>query len=212
MRYINELKNKYKDSDIYVIGSGKSIDYLPLDYFDNKICIGVNYSYRKIKCEYTVIHHLSIADKIIKDNKTKLVCSMHERCRYDEQQVVINAPHYRYNHFNNEFHIINYAALDKEDMLICGNTTGINAIGLAYHLGAKNIILVGFDNGSINNETNYIGYYDKKDDYQHIHSISTAHTLEEVQSHFRTIGVNIVTLSPFIGICDGVNKTTYQKY
>ena len=48
MKGIIELKNKHQGEDIYVLASGKSVDFFNEDFFDNKIVIGVNQAYKKI--------------------------------------------------------------------------------------------------------------------------------------------------------------------
>ena len=48
MKLITELKDKHKGEDIYVIASGKSIDFIDDSFFDGKILIGVNQAYKKI--------------------------------------------------------------------------------------------------------------------------------------------------------------------
>ena len=44
---MESYKNIHKDETIYIIGSGKSVDYLNISFFSNKITIGINQSYKK---------------------------------------------------------------------------------------------------------------------------------------------------------------------
>ena len=44
-----DFKNKHKDSDIYIIASGKSLDFIEPNFFNNKITIGINQVYKKSK-------------------------------------------------------------------------------------------------------------------------------------------------------------------
>ena len=39
MKSIIELKNKHQGDDIYILASGKSVDFFNEDFFDNKIVI-----------------------------------------------------------------------------------------------------------------------------------------------------------------------------
>ena len=39
VRYIDSLKNKHVGSDIWVLGSGASLNYVEPSFFENKICI-----------------------------------------------------------------------------------------------------------------------------------------------------------------------------
>ena len=54
MKSVKELKNKHVGEDIYILASGKSVDFFNEDFFDDKIVIGVNQAYKKIWCDYLV--------------------------------------------------------------------------------------------------------------------------------------------------------------
>ena len=41
-RPLTELKNEQQGKDIYVLGAGRSMDWIPTDFFDGKITVGVN--------------------------------------------------------------------------------------------------------------------------------------------------------------------------
>ena len=45
-------KNIHKDETIYIVASGKSVDYLNSSFFLNKITIGINQSYKKYVPNY----------------------------------------------------------------------------------------------------------------------------------------------------------------
>ena len=45
MRWIEDLHNKYKNEEIFVVGAGLSLDDFPDNFFDNKIMITVNNTY-----------------------------------------------------------------------------------------------------------------------------------------------------------------------
>jgi hypothetical protein len=52
MKELIEFKNLHKGEDIYVIASGKSVDFIDNSFFENKITIGINQVYKKIKTKY----------------------------------------------------------------------------------------------------------------------------------------------------------------
>lgn len=43
MKYLEDLRYKHRGEEIWVIGAGPSLDDYPLNFFKNKICIGVNW-------------------------------------------------------------------------------------------------------------------------------------------------------------------------
>ena len=54
MLELKSLKDKHKGQDIYVIGSGPSCNFIDASFFDNKISVGTNQTYRKFKSNYIV--------------------------------------------------------------------------------------------------------------------------------------------------------------
>ena len=54
METIKKFKIIHKGEDIYIIASGKSLDFIDETFFDDKILIGVNQAYKKIWCDYLV--------------------------------------------------------------------------------------------------------------------------------------------------------------
>ncbi len=43
MKHLEDLRDKHKGEEIWVIGAGPSLDNFPINFFKNKICIGVNW-------------------------------------------------------------------------------------------------------------------------------------------------------------------------
>jgi len=52
-----------------------------------------------------------------------------------------------------------YGLESRTDTLAHGNNSGYAAINLAYHLGAKKIVLLGYDMGNVNGESHFHGGY-----------------------------------------------------
>jgi len=78
VKYLEDRRDLHKGEEIWVIGAGPSLDAFPLDFFEDKICIGVNWvfsvflnlgdGYEKFKYRtfYSVHSHRSGADWIAK--------------------------------------------------------------------------------------------------------------------------------------------------
>jgi len=45
MKYVEELRDKYKGENIWVIGCGESIDAYPCNWWKNNVCIGMNWGF-----------------------------------------------------------------------------------------------------------------------------------------------------------------------
>lgn len=55
MKQLIDFKNKYIDEDIYIYASCKNCDFIDNLFFENKIVIDVNQSYRRLKPNYLVM-------------------------------------------------------------------------------------------------------------------------------------------------------------
>ncbi|GAH32284.1 unnamed protein product, partial [marine sediment metagenome] len=71
MRFIEDedIRDKYKNEEIYIVGRGPSLDDFPDDFFDNKIMITVNDAYLAVPITediYISGMHAAILDSLQK--------------------------------------------------------------------------------------------------------------------------------------------------
>jgi hypothetical protein len=159
---MEKFKNIHNGEDIYVIAAGKSVDFIDKSFFDNKILIGVNLTYKYVMPKYLVRkEHLNIdyainnttqdvIHFISKGNCGGLVKFIEDKYKNRDNIII-------YNHDRNIHDLIK---LPEDDKLVVSFSTITTAIHLAAYMGAKNIILVGHDCGTINGESNFKTYYD----------------------------------------------------
>jgi len=213
MKSIKILKKSWPDSDIYVLGSGPSMNYLKPDFFYGKIKVGINRIWKFFPCSYVVIHHGDLGQEII-DAGLILVVSKHY-CGYlgkPENKFMYNytGAYYQYNHKDQGLMKIDYSVLDSDDSLVTGGTTAIDAISFAYFLGAKNIILCGIDGGTINGEVNLHGYHDYNKPGEFDYQVRTANRTNLIVKEFADIlrkrGIGVYSLNPFINFSLEGNK------
>ncbi len=301
MRELKDFKNIHKNEDIYVLASGKSVDFIDNSFFENKIIIGINQAYKKIPCQYLVRKESSFIEEIIKKNKDTIHFISKGDCggvdkkfiaetvnalkKVDTQNVVL------YNHtknncerkkcelkklepnhdnavetntsdikgcywktqssptvywsnsstdikpdveFKNNDDFLNHNSENgfpknlskirtifkielptEENSLYVSFSTITTGIHLAAHMGAKNIILVGHDCGTLNGECNFTDYHTKETrGNSEIHytkwlldiegvTIELKKTLQEKYS------CNICSLNPFINF--NLEGNIYQK-
>ena len=57
-RYVSSLKDVHIGSDIWVLGSGASMNYVEPSFFENKITIGLNTVGVRYKTNYTMLKDL----------------------------------------------------------------------------------------------------------------------------------------------------------
>ncbi len=67
VRFIEDLRNKYKGEEIWVMGTGPSLDDFPDNFFDNKISIACNWAFVAFQnCTYFLNYHIAHSDFIRK--------------------------------------------------------------------------------------------------------------------------------------------------
>lgn len=160
------FKNIHPNSDIYIIASGKSLDFLDKSFFDNKITIGINQSYKYCLPKYLVRKEHKFINDVLKDTKKGNVIHFISKYNYgkwkqsnylindkfvDKKNIVV------FDHNSNELSVSKLP--DDPNKLIVSYSTITSGIHLAAYMGAKNIILVGHDCGSINGKSNFNNYH-----------------------------------------------------
>ena len=137
---------------VYIVGGGSSIKNLDLSLIHNERCIGVNNSYmfgnwidicwfgdsRWFEWHST---HKQFREgwRDFQGIQACCVdrCCDHKRVKYLERSIKADG-------------------IDVNPSKVCWNkTSGASAINLAYHLGAKLIVLIGFDMQIVNGEENW---------------------------------------------------------
>ena len=215
MLLLSKFKDKHKHKDIYILASGKSVDFLPTSFLENKIVIGVNQAYKYYVPTYLVRKECKLIDTVLKEcpqtihfiskgdcgntnTKNSELLTTHNYFNQKDKIVV-------YNHLNN---IGNLTSLPPKGHLIVSNSTITTAIHLAAYMGAKNIILVGHDCGTINGHPNFKGYHSDstykiahkngKTDYINWLSKIENQTIKLKSLLKKQYGCNVVSINPFI--------------
>jgi hypothetical protein len=191
---IKELKGAEIGKDIYIIGSGKSIDHIPASFWEGKTCIGTNFCCERIPCKYGITHHI-IAIKSILDSGAILIVSEFEMCISSKNRLNFMENYYWFRHPEQTYTQITLNFFDDPEYLTAGGTIVTSALNLAYRLGAKNIILAGVDGGSIDGIINYKDYpLPTNED----HPTNVRNQLEKISNHIRGKGVPVISLNPFL--------------
>lgn len=195
---ITYLKGHYPGSTIYVVASGKSMDYIPKSFFGvEKIIIGVNQVYRDIRCDYVLMHHGEDGQRAIDDGQA-LVCSEFHCGHTSWGRNLFRGDYSTYAHAENQqTRGIDLKALDSEDRLAISACTTAEAVHLAAYMGATTIILCGADSGRLDGELNYAGYNDGGPTNP-THIPMTEPLLILLVNELRKRGVTILSLNPFI--------------
>lgn len=217
-----QLKNKHKGEDAYIIGSGASLDYYDKSFFNNKLTIGVNRVSKFVKCQYNVHKDergFVEAVKYLEESPT-LIISEHQFgfLRQPKNKLNIEHDYYYFTHGHNPHKkgIKINPRMIGNDKIIVSSSTITSAIHIGAYMGAKNIILVAHDCGTINGKINADGYseivkplegetrYDK-----FVKSEIENDTLVLRQWIKANYGCNVVSLNPFINF--GLEGNKYER-
>ena len=207
---ITKLKHKHKDQDIWVLAAGPSLNYIDASFFSNKITIGVNRICKFIECNYVVAKDGRGFGEISSalQDKTELILSKHESGNLHQNINSINYKHYIFEHPAKPREEPDLSCISQEsDKIVVSYSTITSAIHLAAYLGAKNIIIVGHDCGTIDNQSTIEGYYNNIKPHQGTEqgyinwlSLIENHTALVSAKISKEYGCNIHSLNPFINL------------
>ena len=210
---LNQFKNCHMGDDIYVLASGKSVDYIENSFFENKIVIGINQVYKKIHCQYLIRKEKQLAKEIIESNPNSFhfisvgSCGGKNRENYNYIKQIPNHNVILYSHPPNKIRSAP-KSLPDDNSLVVSYSTITTGIHLAAYMGAKNIIIVGHDCGLLNGKCNFDGYHDnttykiawkngEKDYKKWVKSIEND-TIQVKKLLKEKYDCNIYSLNPFI--------------
>jgi len=199
---LDRFRNTKQGEDVYVLGSGKTLDFYPKSFFDDKTLIGVNHGWRWVvdfvDFMVTKYHHLALRSLDF-DNVGTVVVTRGLRGHHDLEQLdddrlcVVEHNHNTVEKWAGEW---------PENGLVASHSSITTAMHLAAVLGAKNIIMLGADCGVLDEETNLTGYANNVQ-----HGVSNQASLFSSFDRQNRIcaniirekyGANVVSMLPFV--------------
>ncbi len=221
MNTIERFKNCYGHGTAFIIGSGYSLKWFRKLKFAGSFTIGVNRIAKWFPCDFVIVHHHDCIPEIQQNrNFQALFVSRYDCCVIrDDEPDHSRENYFVYDHLGQGYHKNDFRPLfpdfqaEHPNHILTGGNTVINAIGLAYYMGAKNIILVGCDGGAINGKSNIPGYHPDTPasiNHQTGHSIRSLALNMEIRSKLWEYGVNLMTLSPFLDL--NLEENRFQPF
>lgn len=212
MKLIKELKNKHQGEDIYILASGKSVDFISNDFFDGKIIIGVNQAYKKVWCDYLIRKESKFIKQSLETDSIVIV-SEYDSGNLNSGEEKLNTNKvdhenlYYFEHLDNKNTSID-ASVFGTDKIVVSFSTITSAIHIAAYMGAKNIILMGHDCGTINGELTFNGYYNSIKDtpwsdwnqYKNWLKIIENQTIKVKGYVKQYYGANVLSINPFVSL------------
>ena len=204
MANLADLENLHPGETIWVLGSGPSLNFIEPEFFDDKICVttnhvGVGYPLKSFY-SYSNYHNQDLAGVF---GQGLIVAVMLARDTLTQQawpgEVPDNVALSEANSYSPPGSTWDpYRMPPPEGQIVYGSSSIHGATHLAAHLGAKNIILVGHDAGSIDKSQNVASYPSATQAYSfrvwNEHSVVLKRWLGEKH------GVRVHSLNPFINL------------
>ena len=205
MANLADLENLHPGETIWVLGSGPSLNFIEPEFFDDKICVTVNwvgetfglksfYAYSNYHANelgsLTFGDGLIVAVLLASDTLTRKAWPG----EVPDNVALSEADSYAPPGTSWD----PYRMPPPEGQIVYGSSSIHGAIHLAAHLGAKNIILVGADCGFIDDEINVTDYPLATEHFS-LH-VWNGHT--EVLKRWlgEKYGVRVYSLNPFINL------------
>jgi len=211
---ITSLKNIHNNEDVYVLGAGPSLNYIDINFFNNKISIGINKIHKIIPCNYVIVKDTEKESHISNIPKeTQIIIAKWSQGRRQEGsnelyiKSITNRSYFVYDHVDwwpRTKDIDITMITPKSNKLVNGISTIISATHMAAYMGAKNIFICGHDLKNIEGKQ----YIDNYNDRCHKQELYTANSSESQICKFQTLvvceklrkefGCNIVSINPRI--------------
>jgi hypothetical protein len=207
MKSIKELKDIYAGQDVYLLGSGASLNYIDPSFFDGKnvVCTNIVAEVYLPTAQVTVTKYHKLAEEIAqKFPEMKVVCSSGNQGGPGAGRLPEGYDNlYEFMHNPNRDNATDIrTTISKEDgWLLVAWSTITSAMHFCAYTGAKNIIVIGLDSGSLDGKQWVDGYYteeEQTDQRKELNikfeqqSIITKEVLKDLY------GCNIYSLNPFI--------------
>ena len=209
MRTLDEFENVHEGETIWVFGSGSSLEFLDPAFFDGKVCISTNLVDEHFPlAEFYLFSHYHPAVKRQLHNPRLTMAFTHDLCStrwsssYDygegewcfgnppPDKVVVNTLSWR-EPVGSSFDPNRHA---KTGELVFGSSSIHGSIHLAAHMGAKNIVLVAADCGTIDGMNRVEGYPAGHAPWM----LYNNHLMAMKKWVAETYGANVYSLNPFV--------------
>lgn len=203
---IQDMPKLYTTDTVYVVGTGPSLRCFDLSFFRDKVTLGLNQAWKHFNPTYSITVHPELYQeyKAAKDAEpvppggTKSTTLWFVKKKPPMEKLELTDPSVYVFHTSYDLATV---ANRPDDTLYLGEGVQTCALDLAARWGARFLVLVGCDGGSLNGDfhahdqhVKWLGM--KPDDQYALYRQSTA----EVREVLRGKGVSVLGMTPFIGV------------
>lgn len=207
-----ELRNVEAGNDIWLIASGKSLDYVEPAFFDNKVAVALNRAYIRFRTKYMMSRDNNFFEEMYQESARRgaVMIAAREGSRADRpHEMFTNRPEQANGHpvyqFENAVHEFDIDVVGSDTETIGGLSSITPAMNVCAHLGAANIILCGADAGMLDGLRNFAGYREGttpglETDERYINWLKAVERQVSIMRSriWHVYGCRVVSLNPFL--------------
>ncbi|HEY7823364.1 MAG TPA: hypothetical protein VIG24_11040 [Acidimicrobiia bacterium] len=193
-----DFEGKHTGETVWVLGSGKTLDFVDRTFFDGKVVVATNNSWRgKADHAYVCSNHWNVDAPgwMVVPEVEQVPAQDAHGVRPDGPNVLlVPTIAQQYADFTPG------RDWPEHGRFVVGPTSLHLSMHWAVWMGAAHIVLVGADCGVIDGENNRVGYYAPVNNgqlEQHAHHRLWEAKLTEMASKIRSMGVSVHSLNPW---------------
>jgi hypothetical protein len=199
MMKLEHLRNRHVGETIWVLGSGSSLNFLDAGFFEDKVVVSTNFSARMLGFvpQYVFSHYHDDTQDLTKDSGIVVTLAKNwatgEPYPEPKHAQVVLVEQDTYSPPGSGWNPLTTHP-PRKDSLAYGSSSLHGSMHLAAHLGARFIVLVGADCGTIDGEHRIAGYVPGDTPwamYNQHHKLMKDYLRQEY-------GVGVYSLNPFI--------------
>jgi hypothetical protein len=206
---ITGFRGRFTGQEVYVFGSGSSLEHFQPSFFDNKICVATNrvgFEYG-LKNYYTCSNHYEAGNEYPGLGVTSpIICPDRDVKNLDGEPIPDSGNVFRYRASQQQSHLFDADIHwpTDDDTLVVGSSSVHTSIHFAQWAGATTIIIVGLDMGTLDGNVNF-GAYLLRPHFKGRDTGETDRSWEAWEPHTRKVvariraaGCNVYSLNPFM--------------
>lgn len=197
---LRDFHRRFEGADIYVLGSGKTLDYYDPAFFENRLTVGTNFGWSQTldEVDFMVTKYHEHAIRWWESGRVGTVVTTRGQRGHVNLEPLEHPDICIADHNDNTVERWNPAQWPQsEHALVATHSSITTALHFAAYLGAKNIITVGADAGELDDALNMDGYDGNKTNHEMLRSFDQQNKMvaDELRRRYK---VNIMTMLPFV--------------
>ena len=197
-----DLRDIHKGETAWVIGSGPSLNFIDPAFFDDKLCVVPNGVGQSLGLKsFYLFSNYHVHEEIQHPGCVAAVTLLN--CTFSQNpwsgEVPDNLAFSKATSYTPPGSAWSpYTMPPPEGQIVYGSSSIHGAIHLAVHLGARDVVLVGADCGSIDGASNFSSYYSATQTSSF--RVWNNHTIVLKQWLAENYGARVYSLNPFVNL------------